>query len=140
MKLKSALEDLHASTLKALHGCLQRLEYLAGLQQKEGDYEHWGLARLHGDSPARRALIQAHRSQISEVLSTPIRDLMDDARESSRLAGLPPSAYIERLSNHGMDLLPPGPGPGSARHLNSVLQALLSLLKNRKPGSIRRVS
>lgn len=140
MKLKSALEDLHDSTLKALKGCLQRLEYLAGLQQKDGDYDHWGLARLHGESPARKALTQAHRAQVSDLLSTPIRDLMEDARQSSRIAGLPPSTYIERLSGHGMDLLPPGPGPGSARHLNSVLHALLSLMKNRKPGPIRRAS
>lgn len=140
MKLKSALEDLHESTLKALKGCLRRLEYLAVLHRNEGDYDHWGLARVHGDSPARKALTQAHRSQVSEVLSTPIRDLMEDARESSESLGLPPSTYIERLCERGTGLLPPEPGPGSARHLNSVLQALSSLLKNRSQGAIRRAS
>lgn len=140
MKLKSALEDLHESTLKALKGCLQKLEYFAVLHRREADYDHWGLARVHGDSPARKALIQAHKSQVSEVLSTPIRDLMEDAREASKSVGLPPSTYVERLSAHGAVLLPPEPGAGSARHLNSVLQALSSLLKNRKQIAIRRAS
>jgi len=129
MSLYSALEDLHETTLRAFAGCLNKLEYLAGLR-KSGGYEHWGLSRVYGDLAARKALARAHRSLLSKVLAMPIRKLAEDARQSSKAAGLPPDAYAERLASASPDLLPQGPGAGSARHLSSVLHALSSLLKS----------
>lgn len=130
MSLYSALEDLHETTLRAFAGCLNKLEYLAGLR-KDGGYEHWGLSRVYGDSAARKALARAHRSLLSKVLAMPIRKLAEDAKQSSKVAGIPADAYVERLASGSPDLLPQGPGAGSARHLSSVLHALSSLLKNR---------
>lgn len=130
MSLYSALEDLHETTLRAFAGCLNKLEYLAGLR-KGGGYEHWGLSRVYGDFAARKALARAHRSLLSKILAMPIRKLAEDAKQSSKVAGLPADAYVERLASASPDLLPQGPGAGSARHLSSVLHALSSLLKNR---------
>jgi len=135
MTLISALEDLHQTTLKAVSGFLRRLEYLSGLRDKEGDYEHWGLNRVYGDLASKRALAQAHRAMLSKVLTTPLKDLVDDAEESSKLAGVQATTYVERLSHTTPNLLPTEPGAGSARHLNSVLHALASLLRSRKPGA-----
>jgi len=132
MGLISALEDLQQTTLKAIYGTFRKLEYLSGLREKDGAYTHWGLTRVYGDTAAKRALAQAHRSSLSKVLATPIRHLLQDAEESSQMAGTPPDAYVERLSSTSSKLLPPGPGAGSARHLNSVLHALSSLIKNRR--------
>jgi hypothetical protein len=132
MSLYSALEDLHETTLRAFAGCLNKLEYLAGLRDKEGGYAHWGLARVYGELAARKALARAHRSLLSKVLAMPIRKLAEDAKQSSEVAGLPPDAYVERLAMASPNLLPQGPGAGSARHLSSVLHALSSLLKNPK--------
>src|ERR1700686_4506848 len=129
MTLHSALEDLHETTLRALAGCLNKLKYLAGLRDKEGSYEHWGFARVYGDAAAKRALARAHRSLLSKVLAMPIRTLVEDAKQSGEVAGLPPAAYVERLATGSPNLLPQGPGAGSARHLSSVLHALSSLLK-----------
>ena len=140
MTLHSALEDLQETTLRAFVGCLNKLEYLAGLR-KDGGYEHWGLSRVYGDLAARKALARAHRSLLSKVLAMPIRKLAEDAKQSSKVAGVPTDAYVERLANASPDLLPQGPGAGSARHLSSVLHALSSLLKtpredaNRPTGS-----
>jgi hypothetical protein len=131
MTLYSALEDLQETTLRALAGCLHRLEYLSGLRDKAGSYEHWGLARVYGDL-AKKALARAHRSLLSKVLAMPIRKLVEDAKQSSEVAGLPPAAYVEKLAAASPNLLPHGPGAGSARHLSSVLHALSSLLKNPK--------
>jgi hypothetical protein len=133
MTLLSALEDLQRTTLKAVAGYLRRLEYLSGLRNREGGYAHWGLGRVYGELAAKRALAQAHRAALSKVLSTPIRELVKDARESSELDGVPPAAYVEKLSARTAELLPPEPGAGSARHLSSVLHALSSLLRNQKP-------
>jgi hypothetical protein len=133
MSLFSALEDLQTSTLKAIPGRLRRLEYLASLRMQDGSYSHWGLNRLYGELRAKRALADAHRAQLSAILATPIRNLEKDVRESSDEAGLPPKAYLERLSSSSAQLLPPNPGAGSSRHLSSVLHALASLQKPRKP-------
>lgn len=132
MTLLSALEDLQRTTLKAVAGYLRRLEYLSGLRTRAAGYVHWGLGRVYGDAAAKRALAQAHRGALSKVLSTPIRELVKDAEESSELAGKPPLNYVEQLSAVSEELLPPEPGAGSARHLSSVLHALSSLLKSRK--------
>jgi hypothetical protein len=132
MTLISALEDLQETTLKAVAGCLRALEYVSGLRDKERGYGHWGLAQVHGDSAAKRALAVAHRSTLSKVLAMPFRQLVEDAEKSSELAELSPAAYTERLAANTTNLLPPEPGAGSARHLNSVLHALSSLLKNPK--------
>jgi len=130
MSLNSALEDLQETTLRAVAGCLNKLEYLAGLRDKGGGYEHWGLARVYGDSAAKKALARAHRALLSKVLAMPIRKLAEDAKQSSEVAGIAPDVYVERLATTSPDLLPNGPGAGSARHLSSVLHALSSLLKN----------
>jgi len=144
MKLRSAIEDLHDTTVEALDGCLRRLEYFGGLRskqkRKDGEYEHWGLTRVYGDLPAMNALAQTHRSLISQILATPIRSLLQDIDTSSALAGLLPVTYMEKLQSPALNLLPPAPGPGSARHLNSVLQALSALAKSRTRSAIRRAS
>jgi hypothetical protein len=141
MTLKSAFEDLRETTLQAISGCLRKLDYVSGLRHKREDYVHWGLGRVYGDPQANKALTQAHRTLVSQVLSTPIRDLVEDVEVSSRVAGLPPATYLERLRKRGVDLLPSSPGAGSTRHLNSVLYALSGLLKGqRKPDAIRRAS
>jgi hypothetical protein len=144
MKLKSAIEDLHDTTVEALDGCLRRLEYFgelrAKVRNKDGEYTHWGLARVYGDLPARQALAQTHRSLVSQVLSTPIRTLLQDIESSSALDGMLPTSYMDKLRSPDLNLLPPAPGPGSARHLNSVLQALSALLKSREQIALRRAS
>ncbi len=128
MPLFSALEDVQTTTLKAIAGSLRRLEYLASLRRQDGSYAHWGLARIYGEFRARRALADAHRAELSNILATPIRKLQSDVQESSEQAGVDPKIYLDRLAN-GTGLLPPNPGAGSSRHLSSVLHALSSLLK-----------
>jgi hypothetical protein len=135
MTLHSALDDLQETTLRAVSGCLNRLEYLSGLRDKEGSYEHWGFSRVYGDLAAKRALARAHRSLLSKVLAMPIRKLVQDVQQSSQVAGVSPDVYVERLATTSAELLPHGPGAGSARHLSSVLHALSSLLKNPKAGA-----
>jgi hypothetical protein len=140
MTLKSALEDLSRTTLEALSGCLRRLEYLAGLRGRKGDYVHWGFTKVYGKLSAKKALTSAHRGVISEVLSTPLRDLQDDVAASSQEAGMAPEEYLERLTQKQRELLPTDPGAGSARHLSSVLRALLGLQRVRERNATRRAS
>jgi len=135
MSLLSAWEDFQQTTLKAIAGSLRKLEYLAQLRDGKGGYSHWGLTRVHGEERARAALAESHKSELSNVLRTPIRMLEQDAEESSREAGMTEGEYLARLSAGLPRLLPPEPGAGSSRHFSSVLHALLSLLRTRKPGA-----
>ncbi len=135
MIFSSALQDIQETTLKAVRGLLRKLEYLAALHDERGSYSHWGVSRIYGEFSARRAMAQAHRAILSRILATPIRNLLEDVEKSSETAGTAPQAYVERLSGAGPRLLPAEPGAGSARHLNSVLQALSYLLRARRPNA-----
>jgi hypothetical protein len=140
MTLKSAFEDLSRTTLRAVSGCLRRLEYLAGLRAGEGTYSHWGFRKVYGETNANKAITTAHHEAVSEVLSTPLASLLQDVENSNQTAGMEVEGYLERLANHSERLLPKGPGPGSARHLSSVLHALLGLERNRERNATRRAS
>jgi hypothetical protein len=140
MTLKSALEDLSRTTLKAVSGCLRKLEYLAGLRSGEGDYVHWGFGKTYGQANAKKAIATAHHEVVSEVLSTPLGTLLQDVENSSQTAGIEVEGYLEKLAEHSERLLPQDPGPGSARHLSSVLHALLGLERNRERNATRRAS
>lgn len=140
MTLKSAFEDLSRNTLKAISGSLQKLEYLAGLRASEGGYSHWGFGKVHGQSTANKALGDAHHGAVSQVLSTPLSTLLMDVEESAQAEGRSAEKYLGDLSQKNNELLPRNPGPGSARHLRSVLFALLKLERNRERTATRRAS
>jgi hypothetical protein len=132
MTLKSALQDLRETTLAAVSGLLAKLAYLASLRRREGGYLHWGMALVHGDEAADRALKSAHTEVLSSVLRTPLPALVDDLRESSQDSDKNAGAYVEGMRKHFHELLPAPEDAASARHLNSVLVALSSLEKSRK--------
>jgi hypothetical protein len=136
--LKSALEDLSQTTLNAIAGCLRRLEYLAGLRSQGGEYVHWGFRKTYGRANAHKAIETAHHQAVSEVLSTPLGSLLQDVEISA--AGVEVEAYLEKLSETSTGLLPKDPGPGSARHLSSVLHALLRLERNPERNATRQAS
>jgi len=140
MTLKSAFEDLSRTTLEALYGGLRRLEYLAGLRFPKGEYTHWGFSKVYGEQPARKALTSAHRSAVSEVLSTPLRDLLEETQSSCGKEGVSTETFLSQLTEKKTALLPPNPGAGSERHLNSVLRALVGLARNRERNAIHRAS
>lgn len=140
MTLKSALEDLSHTTLEAISGCLRKLEYLAGLRAQEGVYAHWGFGKVYGRSTANKTIGAAHREVVSEVLSTPLGTLLEDVERSSASAGVDPEQYLGGLAQRGNALLPSDPGAGSARHLSSVLRALVGLERNRQRNATRRAS
>lgn len=140
MTLKSALEDLSRNTLEALYGGLRRLEYLAGLRFPKGEYSHWGFSKVYGEQPAQKALTSAHKSAVSEVLSMPLRDLLEETRSSCDKQGVSAESFLSDLAERKDTLLPPDPGAGAERHLNSVLRALLGLERNRERNATRRAS
>jgi len=130
MTLKSVKEDLQGSTLRAVSGLLGRLEYFTSLRQEDGSYSHWGLSRVHGEEAAQRALAEAHQENVSLILRTPMRNLLDDAQQSSVQTGTDQTRFLQQLED--AKTLPKDPGAGSRRHLSSVLRALSGLVKTRR--------
>ena len=132
MTLKSALEDLLATTLAAVSGVVGKLNYLSSLRSSpEGTYSHWGLSRVHGEGAAQRALAEAHSLLFLKVLRTSLRTLRGDVELSSG-GQMPAGQYVENLRSHLPSLLPQDLGGGSARHFSSVLHALSSLANSRR--------
>jgi hypothetical protein len=129
MTLTSALEDLRSTTLKTIVGGLRRLEYLSGLRDGAGNYTHWGLARVHGELAASKALAEEHRAVTSNLLAMPMAYLLEDLEESSQQAGVPAITYLQRLHAQGQSLLPADPCAGYAPHLSSTLHVLSCLVK-----------
>ncbi len=129
MSLVSALNDFVKTTLRSVPGTLGKLDYVSGLQQGEaGSYVHWGLARVHGEREARQAMAEVHRQVLSELLSTPIRLLLEDVCQSAgETAG-----YVEELRARRGGMLPENSSDGSVKHLSSVLHALSLLAQARR--------
>ena len=132
MTLRSALQDLRETTLSAVSGLLAKLAYLGSLRRSEGGYQHWGLSLIYGEESSERALKAAHTEVLAKVLRTPISELEEDLRESSQEAS---ATNIASMQEQFDELLPSPKDVVSAHHLNSVLLALSSLEKNRKPAT-----
>jgi hypothetical protein len=130
MTLKSVREDLQTRTLSAISGLLGKLAYFASLRRGDGAYAHWGLSRVHGAESAQRALGEAHKTVLSTVLRTPLGQLTEDVKESCKSQQVSEDKFLSGLQQQEELLVPPMPGPGSRRHLSSVLHALSALLRN----------
>jgi len=135
MRLRSAIDDLTTTTLRAVSGVWASLEYLAGLRMADG-YSHWGLTRVHGEKAAQEALAAAHKSALSKVLRSPLGDLEEDVDEVSEAQGLSSEAYLQKLKEGCSELLPAKPPAAAERHLSSVLYALLALRKSRRGATL----
>lgn len=131
MTFQSPFEDFVLNSLAAIGGLLDKLDYVAGLRQGDGNYAHWGLARVHGENAAHEAAGEAHRRLFSRVLSTPLAHLLDEAAQSQPAGSLGLDPYLEYLAQRLSLLAPPGAGRGPVLHLNSVLHALSALARAR---------
>jgi hypothetical protein len=134
--LKSPKDDF-ARSLDALPNTIDKLNYVSGLRQPNGDYFHWGMSRSHGDETANVTIAQAHSDLFGLTLKTPLRWLWEEVdtaalrtqnNEENEWGGLPGPAE---------KLIPADLKGGSERHFRSVLLAL-SLLAASQEQKARR--
>ena len=139
MARHSAQQDLRDTSLKSIQGGLNKLQYLADLRDsEESPYCHWGLARVHGEEAASRALADEHRRLLAVVLATPIEKLWQDVQRCSVVCGITPESFVEKLCTRKISsLLPPGSDSATETHLSSVLAALSALVKIRADATPR---
>lgn len=139
MALFSAADDFSRRTLAALPGLLAKLRYVSGLRREDGQYAHWGLARVYGDHVARQAIERIHKELALQVLRTPLRELVQDAIQSAGNAETDVAEYVAQLNKELGRLLPDKFAGGSVRHFSTVLQALSGLARSYTAAN-RRVS
>jgi hypothetical protein len=130
MALFSAADDFSRRTLAALPGLLAKLQYVSGLRRDDGQYAHWGLARVYGEHAARQAIEGIHKDLTLQVLRTPLRELVEDAIQSAENAETDVAEYVAQLNAESGRLLPDKLAGGSVRHFSTVLQALSSLSRS----------
>lgn len=131
MTLKSAMQDVEDRTLRAVTGVLAKLNYLVSLRGQDGTYSHWGLERVHGEAATQSALKDSHRGLVSLILRTQLRNLVRDLKESAESEEAAED-LLGQLQERSAHVVPPKPGAGTARHLNSVLHALSRLVRNQR--------
>jgi len=127
MLLLSAFEDFVNRTLLAIPGKLGKLRYLGSLR-RQGEYQHWGLTRVHGPAAAADAMAEAHAGIWLDVLRTPIPDLHS---EWQALKEDIDDRNARWFADPGA-LVPRNMAGGTQQHFNSILLALSLLSKKAK--------
>jgi len=138
MTLLCALDDFVLRTLAFVSGNWAKLRYISGLRaQQGGHYIHWGLARKYGENAAQKAIEEAHRNVLIDLLRTPVRELIGDAQSSAAGVDQPLAQYLQEVSRDSADLLPKRVGGAAASHFTAVVQALARLTQAGKDPSHR---
>ena len=136
MRLKSALEDFEANTLRMVPGLLRRLSYLGRLYDGRGARGHWGLAKVYGEDAAQQAIYASYRVLLSEVLRKPLAVLLNELSTSCSSENVSEKEFLTALAQS-----PPTPLSRAARaHLGSVLGALSALVESRNSANLRGAS
>jgi hypothetical protein len=137
MTILSPSDDFWCRSLANFPGPVSRLDYISGLRLPGGTYSHWGLSRIHGDAAANQAIAGAHSKIFSELLSTPVRRLVEELRKLAAQKGTDTHTVLRELMSRGEMLIPQRLSGGSKRHFNSIWQALSALERALGPGNGR---
>jgi hypothetical protein len=126
MPLFSALEDFTRRTLSGITGLLSRLGYITSLRDEKGNYSHWGLARAHGNAAATEAMGRAHLEVLTQVLRTPLSQLMREVEDPQQVA-LGASQVLFKKSAPLRSIVPTGAHPATLSHAKATVLALRAL-------------
>src|SRR5437016_5593215 len=116
MSIRTPLEDFVKTTMAAVPGYWHKLVYLANLRSSSQTYDHWGMARRYGFAASHSAISAAHSELFVEVLRTPIKKLVEDARvgdEPDQSGEAKQGQLLQELWESRGRLLPTDLGGGS---------------------------
>lgn len=128
----SALEDLLERSLQTFAGLWGKFCYLSSLREKSGRYEHWGFIRTHGESSSQTAFAEVHTSLFSQILRTPLAELLADIELSAEKMSVPVDEFIRGIRSAAQQAVPQNLAGGTRAHFNSVLDALSLVHSARK--------
>lgn len=128
MTLLAIKDDFFERTLSKIPGLFGKLDYVAELRE-QGRYVHWGLERIYGEKGLQRTMAEVHRGLFLQVLRTPLRQLLEDVTRSAAEQRSDVRQYLQALMRTRHSLAAPNLGGASDAHFNSIVAALLSLLR-----------
>jgi hypothetical protein len=135
MEVVNAVEDLHRRTLSNMPRQLDRLIYLASTRDyNTGTYYHEGLASRFSEEVACEALAGCHGEAFRELISSDLRDLvqqLDEYRDSTHTS---PGEFIAlwRSLEPYRVTIPVGTDPLAAELLFSNIKIALAILEARR--------
>jgi len=130
VKILSATEDFERVSLAAFARVLEKLAYLAGLQDKDGRYQHWGMAKSYGQEAASKTIAEAHGRAFAEYLRAPLHKLAEEVVTLAHQEGIPGEAYVQRLEQNARVKGPPEVKKGApAKHSAAVILALKKIAR-----------
>ena len=130
MSIKTPLEDFLKTTMAAMPGYWYKLVYLAGLRSSSQKYGHWGMARRYGLRASHPAISAAHSDLFLQLLSTPVKKLVEDASASSETENQ--AHFLEELWESRGRMIPTDLGGGSAKHFEVTLLTVQKVIENKK--------
>jgi len=129
----SPFEDFQARTLSALSGLWAKLLYMAELRSDDGNYQHWGHSRVHGESLSQIALSKAHSELYITLLRSPIRELVEEVETTKD--SLAQSEVMRSLATRWKQVIPKNLEGGSPRHFNSIALAVRLVYEQQRASS-----
>jgi hypothetical protein len=128
----SALDDLLERSLRMFSGLWDKFHYLCSLRESSGRYEHWGFVRTHGEVSAQAAFAEVHTSLFSQILRTPLAELLEDIELSAKKMSVSTDEFISGIRRVARQATPQNLAGGTLAHFNSVLDALSLVHSARK--------
>lgn len=128
----SALEDLLERSLRMFSGLWGKFHYLCSLRENSGRYEHWGFIRTHGETSAQAAFAEVHTAIFSQILRTPLAELLEDVELSAEKMSVSTEEFIDGVRRVAQQATPKNLAGGTLAHFNSVLDAISLVHSARK--------
>jgi hypothetical protein len=131
----AAADEFRRRTLSHTAGPLDRLIYLASMRDyNTGLYFHEGLAARFSPEAACEALADCHREAFEELLTSPLRDLVEQLETYMISTRTDPADFI--LAWQGLEpyrvAVPVGSGSLSVEFLFSNLKIALAILEHQQ--------
>jgi hypothetical protein len=135
MNLTSANDDF-LRTLKSVPGLVGKICYMARLRNDSGDYEHWGLKKIHGYEQALESMATAHKIIFAEILRSRLANLYSEA-EAKRLQCGDEEEFLKQLQHLRAMGVPRHCGKRQHLHFSAVIEAVLALAASQYPSNHR---
>ena len=123
MQRRTAHSDLLERTLALLSSVTGRIAFLADLK-KTGEYRHWGLERVYGQTETGSALSAAHTECMLDFLRMRFPEQVRDGAEEARRLNVRTEEVVQRLHAKRAHAAPKEWSGASQEHLEWSLFVL----------------
>ena len=132
----TAFEDFMLRTMDVLQGVWSKLNYIRELRAPDGSYEHWGLARIHGEETTHAMIADVHSELYLQLLRTPLPELLEQLHLSADDADCSAAQLARQLRESTGKITPQDLRGGAPEHLKAVLLIADLLSKHSQARSV----